>query len=177
MCQTAAGIFSISKSGVSDRATILVICQRPPKCHKCDDGLKVFSPRPQSDNLHSSLYNVWNRSVNCDLPVNSTNCNYIAIGRASPLQLSRSTGSSGDSIQVATVVKDLGVFMDNFFSLSIHCEKVASKPRRMLFLIRRSFAELSVSAFAAFYNTLVQSHLRNALQDCLPNPAAVADCL
>ncbi len=51
------------------------------------------------------------------------------------------------------VLEDLGVLMGNSFSSAIHCKKVASKARQMLFMIKRSFAELSVSAFAAPYNT------------------------
>ncbi len=44
-------------------------------------------------------------------------------------------------------------------------------------MIRRSFAELSVSAFTALYNTLVRPHLEYAMQACSPNLVADADCL
>ncbi len=44
-------------------------------------------------------------------------------------------------------------------------------------MIRRSFADLSVSAFAALYNKLVQCHLEYAMQACSPNLAADDDCL
>ncbi len=67
----------------------------------------MVSPRPQSDLLQGSLYNVWNWSVNWDLPINSTKCGYIATGQTRPLQLSLAIGSPGNSIQVANVVKDL----------------------------------------------------------------------
>ncbi len=67
--------------------------------------------------------------------------------------------------------------MDNSFSHSIHCIEAASKAGRMLFMIRRSFAELSVSAFAALYNTLVWPNLEFAMQACSPNLVADADCL
>ncbi len=50
------------------------------------DDVKMVSPRSQSDLLQDSLYNVWNRSVNWDLPINPTKCNYITIGRTPPLQ-------------------------------------------------------------------------------------------
>ncbi len=84
------------------------------------DYVKKVSPCSQSDLLQGSLYNVWNWLVNWDLPINPTKCNYIAIGRAPPLQLSPATGSLGDSIHVTNVNKDLGILMDNSFSLSIH---------------------------------------------------------
>ncbi len=75
------------------------------------------------------------------------------------------------------LVKDLGALMDNSFSPSLHCKGAASKARRMLFMKRRSFSELSVSAFAPLYNTLVRSHLEHAMQACSPNLLADADCL
>ncbi len=122
-----------------------------------------------------ALYNDWNWSVNWDLPINPTKCNFISIGRVPPLQLSLATGSLGNSIQVANVVKNLCVLMGNSFSPSIHCKETASRARRMLFLIRRSFAELSVSAFVALYNTFVRPHLEYAMQACTPNLVADAD--
>ncbi len=45
----------------------------------------------------------------------------------------------------------------------------------VLFMIRRSFAELSVSAFAVAYYTLGRPHLENAMQACSPNLVADAD--
>ncbi len=40
------------------------------------------------------------------------------------------------------VLEDLGVLMGNSFSSAIHCKKVVPKARWMLFMIKRSFAEL-----------------------------------
>ncbi len=59
----------------------------------------------------------------------------------------------------------------------MHCKEAGSKWRRMLFMIWRSFAELSASTFAALYNTLVRPHLQYAMQSCSPNLDADADCL
>ncbi len=138
------------------------------------DAVKMVSPRSQSDLLQGSLYNVWNWSVNWDLPINHTKCNYIAIGRTPPLQFSLVTGSPGNSIQVANVVKDLGILIDISVSPSIHCKKDASKARRMLFMIRRSFAELSVSAFAPcitrWFGPIVSTLCRPARRILLPTP-------
>ncbi len=61
------------------------------------------------------------------------------------------------------------------FSTSIHYKEVASKARRMLFMIRRSFAELPVSVFSPLYNTLVRPYLEYAMQACSPNLVADAD--
>ncbi len=52
------------------------------------DDVKMVSPHSKSDLLQGSHFNVWNWSVNWDLPINPTKCNYIAVERAPPLQLS-----------------------------------------------------------------------------------------
>ncbi len=63
-------------------------------------------------------------------------------------------------------------------SLTLHSlQKAASKTRRMLFMIRWSFAELSVSLLAPIYNTLVRLHRQYAMQACSANLLANADCL
>ncbi len=67
--------------------------------------------------------------------------------------------------------------MDNSFSHSIHCPGAASKAAQTQFMIRQSFAELSVSAFVPLYNTLVRPHLEYAMQVCSPNLVADANCL
>ncbi len=59
--------------------------------------------------------------------------------------------------------------MDSSFTPSIHCKGAVSKARRMPFIIRWAFAEKSVSAFAALYNTLVRPDLEYAMQACSPN--------
>ncbi len=137
----------------------------------------MVSPCSQCDLLQGSLDNVWNWSVNWDIPINPTKCKYIAIGRDPPFKLSLGTGSPGDSIQVVHVVKDLCVVMDSSFSPSIHCKHIASKARRMLFMIKRPFAEQSVSALASLYNTLVRPHFEYTMKACSPNVVADADCL
>ncbi len=76
------------------------------------------------------------------------------------------------------VAKDMGVLMDSLFSPSIHCTEAASKSRRVLFMIRRSFTELSMSVSPPLVNSkLVRSHLEYAMQARLPNLVADADCL
>ncbi len=97
------------------------------------DDINMVSLRSQSGLLQSSLCNIWHRSVNWDLPINPIKCKYNSIERAPPLQLSFATGSSGDSIQVANTVDDMGLLMDSSFSPSIHCREVASKATRMFF--------------------------------------------
>ncbi len=67
----------------------------------------------------------------------------IRLSNETSHQVSFATGSLGDSIQVANVVKDLGDLMDSSFSLSIHCREAASNVRHLLFMIRWSLHELT----------------------------------
>ncbi len=165
------------KSGIPQGASsIRVVYQRPPKCHHCEntafrrrlqDGLTTLIKRPFAEF-------VWNWPVNWDLSINPTKYNYIAIRRARPLQLCLATGSPGYCIQVANVANDLGVLIGNSFSYSIHCKEAASKARRMLFIVRRSFAKLSVSSFAhlktRWFCPILSTLCRPARQTSSPTP-------
>ncbi len=115
------------------------------------DDVKMVTRRSQSKNLHSSLTAAWNWSKKWDLPINPTKCNYLTIGREVPLRLSFFPDGSGTPIPVSTLFKDLGVQTDNMFSPSAQCTEPANKARRLIFMIRRSFQDLSKSAFIPLY--------------------------
>ncbi len=104
-----------------------------------------------------------------DLPINPTKCNYLTIGREVPLRLSFFPDGSGTTIPVSTLVKELGVQTDNLFSPSAQCTEAANKARRLIFMIRRSFQDLSKSAFIPFYGALVRPHLEYGMPACSPN--------
>ncbi len=76
---------------------------------------------------------------------------------------------SGTPIAVSTIVKDLGVQTDNMFSPSAQCTAAANKARRLIFMIRRSFQDLSNSAFIPLYGALVRPHLEYGTPACSPN--------
>ncbi len=79
---------------------------------------------------------------------------------------------SGTPIPVSTIVKDLGVQTDNMFSPSAQCTAAANKARRLIFMIRRSFQDLSKSAFMPLYGALVRPHLEYGMPACSPNLVA-----
>ncbi len=58
---------------------------------------------------------------------------------------------SGTLIPVSKLAKDLGVQTNTMFSPSAQCTEAASKARRLIFNIRRSFQDLSKSAFIPLY--------------------------
>ncbi len=77
--------------------------------------------------------------------------NWYSVVRQS-FQLSFATWSPDDPMQVTNVGKDLGVLMNYSFSRSIYCREAVSTARRVLLMIKRSIAELSVSTFTPLYN-------------------------
>ncbi len=122
------------------------------------DNVKMVTRRSQSMNLYSSLTATWDWSKKWELPINPSKCNYLTIGREVPLRLSFFRNGSRTPIPVSTLVKDLGVQTDNMFSPSAQCTEAANKDRRLIFMIRRSFQDLSKSAFIPLYGALVRPH-------------------
>ncbi len=58
-----------------------------------------------------------------------------------------SAADSDHRIPQVTNVLDLGVPLDTTFTASAHCIEAANTARRLLFMVRRSFCELSKTAF------------------------------
>ncbi len=96
-------------------------------------------------NLYSSLTAAWDWSKKWHLLINPNKCNYLIIRQEVPLRLSIFR------IPVFKLVKDLGVQTDNMFSPSAQCTEAANKARRLIFMIRRSFQDLSKSAFIPLF--------------------------
>ncbi len=71
----------------------------------------------------------------------------------------------GLALPVFKLVKDLGVHTDNAFSPTAQSVEAANKIRRLIFLIRRFFQDLSKSAYGA----LVRVHLEYGMPACSPN--------
>ncbi len=88
--------------------------------------------------------------------------------RSSPEIIFFSDGS-GTLIPVSTLVNDLGVQTDNMFSTSAQCTEAANKARRLIFMMRRSFQDLSKSAFIPLYVALVRPHLGYGMPACSLN--------
>ncbi len=128
--------------------------------------VKTVTRRSQSMNLHSSLTAALDWSKQWDLPVHPTECNVLTIGREVPLKLSFFPDGSGTPIPVSTLVKDLGVQTDNMFSPSAQCTEAANKARQLIFMIRRSFQDLSKSALIPLYGALVRPHLEYGMPAC-----------
>ncbi len=79
---------------------------------------------------------------------------------------------SGTPIHITTLVKYLGVQTDNMFSPSAQCTEAANKAKRLIFIIRRSFQDLSKSGFIPLFGALVRPHLEYGMPACSPNLVA-----
>lgn len=58
---------------------------------------------------------------------------------------------------------DLGVIVTDKLSWSAHVTKVVSKANQMLFIIRKSFQDLSATSFLKIYNAYIRPHLEFAV--------------
>ncbi len=61
---------------------------------------------------------------------------------------------------------------DSVFTSSVHCRQTANSARRLLFMVRRSFSDISKAAFISLYYALVLPHLENAMEANSSNPRA-----
>ncbi len=64
-------------------------------------------------------------------------------------------------VQFANITKNLRVLTNSLFTPSIHYKKTTSEARRLLFMVGRTFAQLSMSVFTVHSSALVQSHVEN----------------
>ncbi len=86
------------------------------------------------------------------------------VGKLPPLSASFSAVDTDHRIPQVTDVRDLGVPLDTTFTASAHCIEAANTTRRLLFMVQRSFCELSKTAFTPLYCTLVRPHLEYAME-------------
>ncbi len=119
--------------------------------------------------LHNFITAAWDWLKKWDLPINPTKRNYLTIGREVPLRLSFFPIGSGTAIPESKLIKDLGVQTDIMFSPFAQCTKAANKTRRLIFMIRRSFQDLSKSASIPLFGVLERLHLEYDMPAYSPN--------
>ncbi len=89
-----------------------------------------------------------------------------------PRSSSFSAADTDHRIPQVTDVRDLGVPLNTTFTASAHCIEVVNTARRLLFLVRRSFCELSKTTFTPLYCALVRPHLEYAMEANAPTLGA-----
>ncbi len=79
------------------------------------DDVKLISARSQYEDLHQNLQAAFQRSEDCDLPLNAAGCSHVAIGGSPPFPL---TLIDGTTISSVDSMKDLGVTVTSTFKTS-----------------------------------------------------------
>ncbi len=136
------------------------------------DDVKMVTRRTPTMSRHSSFTSAWDWSKKWDLPINPTKCNYLIIGQEAPLRLSFFVDGSDLVISVSKLVKDEEVQTENMSSPSVQCTETANKARRLTFVIRRSFQDLSKTTFVHLYWALVRPRLEYGMPACSSNLVA-----
>ncbi len=101
--------------------------------------------------LVSSLSSAWAWAGKWDLPINSKKCACLTVGNLPPLSPPFSTADTDHRIPQVTDVRDLGAPLNMTLTASAHCIEAANTKRRLLLMVRRSFCELSKTAFTPLY--------------------------
>ncbi len=125
------------------------------------DDVKMVIRRAQNISLYSSLV--------IRLQINPANCNYLTIWREVPLRTSSFQDWSRIPMPVSNYVENLGFQAGNVLSPSAQCTDARTKARRLTFLTRRPFQDLSKSVFIPFNGSLVRPHLEYDMLACSPN--------
>ncbi len=94
------------------------------------------------------------------LPLNESKCAFSTSGSSPPTPFSLFDG--GPELQQFHSVKDLGVLLDCSLKPSVHCIAAVKKASAALFLVKRSFVNLTQAVFLPLYCTLVRPHLEYA---------------
>ncbi len=132
------------------------------------DDVKMVFPGSQSRRLLSSLSSAWTWAGKRGLSINPYKCACLTVGNLPPISPSFSAEDTDHRIPQVTDVRDLGVPLDTTFTASTHCIEAVNTARRLLFLVRRSFFELSKTAFTPLYCALVRPHLEYAMEANAP---------
>ncbi len=98
-----------------------------------------------------------------DLQINPKKCACLP-----PLSPSFSAADTDHRILQVTDVQDLGVPLDMTLIASAHCKEAANTARCLLFMVRRSFCELSKTEFTPLYCALLRPHLEYTMEANTP---------
>ena len=99
--------------------------------------------------------------------INTVKCNVLSISRTKSNVINFDYGFNAPStgflkLDHVSVIKDLGVYVDNDLNFSVHIHEKISVAFKMLCIIRRSFVNLDKNTFLLLYKSLVRSHLEYA---------------
>ena len=118
------------------------------------DDLKVWNSVDLSK-LQEDINSICEWSSTWSLPINPSKCLHMTFGKE--LSHTFSLPPPNDSpITNTNLIKDLGVWLSNSFSLSTHHATVAKQAFKVLHMIRRTFQHIDAVDFAFLYGTYVR---------------------
>ena len=89
-------------------------------------------------------------------------CHVLTIGKFSNIKHAHRYQLGGNELEHVFEEKDLGVLIDSELTFEEHISKQVNKANSILGVIKRSFNDLSPSAFCTLYTTFVRPHLEYA---------------
>jgi hypothetical protein len=128
------------------------------------DDVKIISRRSNWTSLQETIAAADKWSATWDMKLNFSKCNFISVGDPANRPLVVPRINCSHSISSCSQVKDLGVVVDDSFTPSAQCAAAASRARRSLFLLKRSFVNMTPKLFIPLYSALVRPHLEYAVQ-------------
>lgn len=122
------------------------------------DDLKIFHSPSTSLQTDLDQIEIW--CSNWLIPLNQDKCSVLHIGKNNPnLQYK----IANHNVTTVSQQIDLGVTITDKLSWSAHVTKVVSKANQILYMIRKSFQDLSIQSFLKIYNAYIRPHLEFAV--------------
>ena len=121
------------------------------------DDAKFISPGQAQEQIQSDLNNVFNWTIDNNMPFILDKCTYLKLGKNANDFL-----FNGLKIKEIDIKKDLGLTISNDLNWSIHINNACKKANRVFFMIKRNTNNLSRTAKLNLYKSMVVPNLTYA---------------
>lgn len=121
-----------------------------------DDGNVYANPLLQHADLQFDLDNIKRWTLEWKMPLNDTKCTVLHIGKNNP-RLNYSFGPT--QITAVTKQKDLGIIITSDIKWETHITQMCKKANTMIYLIQKSFKDLSKEMVLKLYKSYVRPKL------------------
>lgn len=121
------------------------------------DDLKIYNLSANHKFLQSDLDNLCSWAKSWQLSLSYSKCNILHLGRSNPIHVYR---LDNYELIKSNGCKDLGIFVNENLSFSIHCNNIVAKSSKISNLIHRTFTsknpELLVKAFNSYVRPILE---------------------